>query len=1452
MDPMDTAADLFEYLEQYGALVCKQHKYAVQNIQSHLYDVHRHLEAKIRRAIVQKFKVYRLAKPDTIRLPRAGGPPLPILQAPRIGFNCNDCGYISISRKKMRMHHNKIHQWKVTKKEDIRWTKIQVQTFFTSKGHQRWFIVNNGNNDDEDESSVEETDAGDGENEAAIILSQWKAQRLEHEKELEKADEKIAKTDHTGWFKRTGWPEHLAGRNLKYLAYASRVPDRDERQLQQAGKIVDIAIEKSVAGLSTLHPETRRWLRSAKREEIDARPMARLQNPESQARYAGYVKRFVYYSLRVLTEPEPASTSTSSESDSDSDTEESGSENDNRRNRRNKDFLQDARELFPWKPYQKARAEQFWSSLELDEEPAQLNILFKLMESIIFQTLDHEPFESPLIHFLAILGIDEQTNRLRKADNYSFMLAGVVYYVRVMAAEILLPIAKRKDQGEAERKYFLDKRKRCLADGSYSPMSIMISLLAYGRYIAFNTSNAGSTHWSADKKILYFHGKPIIIQRFRKMIGDVIDEAEQILWKELMWAKPQNRFVVPLDKIMDDVTFTKRGISFANRPNNGFNDGIKWMLNQMSKQKNGGNMRKDGNWNIRQIRRYIRKIDAFLELLLLLVHTTAGQPARGTEITSVRHQNGFLQDRNIFVIDGRVVFITRYHKSQSQFDAPKIIPRFLPWRVGQLVSVYLGYVQRFREHLMVQAQDGGWSDYLWANASGPWETERLTRIIARETATKLGNRLTTLDYRHVAITMGRMFVGDRFGQGYKEEVGEVEEPEMEVEFESELELQAGRSEKTGAQRYGVSIDIIKHLSIRSMDIFRSLSEAWHRFLDLESKETKSRKANDRKHLRGDSDASVLDQSTAERQTRLRIGNNINHGDKDIEYGEEGIRLRHEIQNIESELIGPEEIQRAMQKALGREKVEFRSEQQQTAVKAILAGDTPLVVILPTGGGKSLLFMIPACLNEPGVTIVVAPFRALVNDLVDRLKRTGIDCMEWKNGETNPAALVVVSADVAGSWSFLAYASLLKRHGLLRRVVIDECHLIFTSSDYRPKLAKLRDLRALGCQMILMTATLPPLLEHELEESMLVRLGRYIRASTVRKNIRYMVQQCKKQELIETAVQICRRQRSRMQGQKGVIYCRSRAQCEEMAEELECGFYHAGFIDKEDDLENWLEQGGFIAATSALGTGVDYQGITFVLHAGMPYGMIDFAQESGRAGRAGEAVDSMVLVGENELDGKEEEGRRIDERAMLEFVSTRGCRRGAMSIYLDGEKAECGDVDGAMCDKCGEGQTEWQEWHSSKESEWQQIKNALDELKNGCVACWIMEDDDEAYMHCNLECTKHLDLAQQACDEFRRQIVYEKNSHSCTKCGISQKLCATGVKGGMKCQWPNIMIPIVRAGMANEKAFSILQKAGYEGEFRDWSSYSRWLGKQHPSRKWGEWMSNGTVAMIKIILHIINI
>jgi uncharacterized membrane protein YgcG len=226
-------------------------------------------------------------------------------------------------------------------------------------------------------------------------------------------------------------------------------------------------------------------------------------------------------------------------------------------------------------------------------------------------------------------------------------------------------------------------------------------------------------------------------------------------------------------------------------------------------------------------------MDAFLELLLFAMHTTGGQPARGTEITTIRFRNGFMQDRNVFVVDGQAMFVTRYHKSQSQWDRPRIVPRFLPSRVGQLLALYLVHLQPFREYLTVHVLGGGWTDYLWSDARGPWESDRLTRVLARETRTRLGTELSVRSYRHAAVSIGRKVVAETFAAGYQDEVGEVEEAEVDDDDESPLELQNGRTTATGVMRYGVSINIVKHLSVRSLETFRPLSEKWHRFLGLQ-------------------------------------------------------------------------------------------------------------------------------------------------------------------------------------------------------------------------------------------------------------------------------------------------------------------------------------------------------------------------------------------------------------------------------------------------------------------------------------------------------------------------------------------------------------------------------------------------------------------------------------------
>jgi superfamily II DNA helicase RecQ len=258
-----------------------------------------------------------------------------------------------------------------------------------------------------------------------------------------------------------------------------------------------------------------------------------------------------------------------------------------------------------------------------------------------------------------------------------------------------------------------------------------------------------------------------------------------------------------------------------------------------------------------------------------------------------------------------------------------------------------------------------------------------------------------------------------------------------------------------------------------------------------------------------------------------------------------------------------------------------------------------VVVIPTSGGKSLLFTAPACLDNTGVTIVVVPFRTLINDLVDKAKKAGIDSVEWRPGEVNPATLVFVNADLVDGTNLLGYAQQLFDSGRLRRIFIDECHLIFKENHWRAKLVRLSCLRGVNCPMVLLTATLPPLMQFELERCMSIEFCRYIRADRTRLRTRYMVEECKPGKLERRVVEMCYSWTKASPNSKGVVYCRSRTQCESLADELGWAYYHAEADGREERIADWAESGGLIVATSALGTGIDFPGITLILHVDIP-------------------------------------------------------------------------------------------------------------------------------------------------------------------------------------------------------------------------------------------------------------
>ena len=527
--------------------------------------------------------------------------------------------------------------------------------------------------------------------------------------------------------------------------------------------------------------------------------------------------------------------------------------------------------------------------------------------------------------------------------------------------------------------------------------------------------------------------------------------------------------------------------------------------------------------------------------------------------------------------------------------------------------------------------------------------------------------------------------------------------------------------------------------------------------------------------------------------------------------------------------------------------------------AVLEKQTPLIVVLPTGGGKSLLFTLPACVEEPGVTVVVVPYRALIEDLVERIQQCGVECMEWKHGENNPASVVVVSADVAGDMksagNFLGYAQMLKAKGLLHRIVINECHLVFTARHWRENLLAMKNLRLLGSPMVMLTATLPPLREGELEASMLVRHATYIRASTARLNARYFVSWCQRDKLEQTALFMCKRWAEKLQRsrQKGVVYCNSKVQCERLATELGCGHYHAGVVDRADRLQEWVEKGGMMVATSALGTGVDFEGIVYILHVGTPWSMSDFAQASGRGGRGGERFEVVVLVEQGEVEQvMEREKEDIDVLAMGQFLIGSGCRQELMSSYLDQQGQSCGEIGAAGCDRCGEGEEVWIEEQEKWTREWAVVEEAFTELREGCAICWLVgqefktAEEEQWKGHRAMQCTAWARGTGMQADEFRVKMWDRTVKNNCRRCWVSQKYCATGEGTDKRCQWPNVVVPLAFAARLTRDGIQAMGELGF-AETGD-EAYAGWIGKRHREEVWGQMFSNAMAIAIKVVVE----
>lgn len=1322
--------EYFIHLPEYRVIVCRKHQYAVlpSNIDRHFQKKHGLEPAERRRISEQVAKINGLITNEFVLqqtpfpFPPATSNPVDGLAPPRIdGLRCafqvdgSRCEYIGFSRQSMHLHCTDLHKWENPRikgqhqtraekrgQEHVPWTdNIRCQRFFVQGHKSRWFQV-------QSQYGIEEGPQAEPGFRAKAMIKQRIAKAEEKRRKKIEVTNEWEEPD--PWVRSVRWQHHLNGfedrDELRALVdppdYGN--PDEDilamicESLQRVTNKAEKVASAEIVGESSLFHVNAVEYGKKANH------PITADMEDGTRKKYHGVWQKLFCYIFRV------------------------------------QEWESDDRPPFRITPHQQSAwmklVEQAdivpESSIDGDTLCEECTESIKEMDRrclrFCITLLDHQlvrnEYESIIISGLAILGINEKGGWVPAAD-YTPIYSGFIKLARLMVVykgyeEWEQEMDRYRAQGleddmfievctsPYERTSRMVDRFMGLASGRRKPVPIdwILSKRTYGMAIRFNTTAEPKMRWEGST--LLWDNESCSIAQLQTMINIWIAKARHLLMAELMMIDVDtmgdiNDGQVPpifWSQMYDNMAETREGWSFLDDTRSRFSvDGKWWIWNRVFKnahlyrqfikdEKENGEV----EWRGKAIRKYEEKLVVFQELLLCIDHFGGGKPGRAPEMLSIRHRNtanGGI--RNVVYEQGLIGLVPRATKGYKASHRLKAIYRFLSREASELMIYYLWIVLPWWEAIQVSVDaDIQASPFIWGRGkteqerrdkavrkasvpededeeavpsdfdgfsdgdsgdeieelytrsqTSPWEKawtpDRMRKIIQRESEGAIGVKWNISTWRHGAAAITARFMERQVND---EDEGEEEEEDPMSSIRAE---QSGHTRQIEEQIYGrLFVEPPGERSSRR-EKFRIASEEWHRFLGFPSAMSGYGISIGRKRPR-----SFYHEGTRQLQIqRWEWMRNVN--------------IRAKLQA----LMGPE--------------AEFRGKQE-SIIKKIMDGADPIIVILPTGAGKSLLFMFPAWCVQGGTTIVIVPLKSLQGDLKRRCDEAHITCAIWKGMfPIEPASIVLVVPESVVTKGFQAFMGQLRSTHRLDRIVFDECHTVMASrSNFRPRMRRLKELIGSGVQMVFMTATLRPRDEQRFCHEMGIK-GRaeWCRSPTTRPNIRYQVwfytsrpvrdEEGKLQDgCIPVICELVAQLKERYPAPATmIVYCGNTKRAEAIAAALGCDVYHASVdipAGKDKRITAWMKGEDpyrVIVATNAMGLGIDKGDTRAVIHDRMPKDLADFAQESGRAGRDGKPSESIVLMPTPARPPQEQEyKRRVNSRIVGES------RAGPVVAYKD--------------------------------------------------------------------------------------------------------------------------------------------------------------------------------------------